>query len=666
MLEANRHIFIKQFLDLMRLNYAVLIILLALMTSAQCQQTAEDWYNKGVALDELKKYSEASQAYDNALKECDKTIAKDHSNANAWYIKGNVLHSLSDNDGAIKAYDEAIKLNSTYIDAWNNKGIVLGWRGKYDEAVKCHDEAIRLDRNNTDSWYNKGYALYSQSKHDEAIMAFDEAIRLDPNNIQAKTFRVHALNGQTEYDNDYALKKCEKTIEKNPQDVNAWIQKGDVLASQYRYDRAIEAYDEAIKLDPNAAATWNKKCGALSNQGKKDDAIKCYDDAIRLNPTSDTAWNNKGNTFYDQGKKDDAIKCYDEAIRLNPTSDTTWDNKATILNEQGKYEEVIRAYDEAIKLDPPRYEKARILYHKAVALYNLSKQDEAIETINECMSLNYNWGENWDEFLLNESIEEIDNATNVNPSNISAWINKGTALHKLGKYNDAIKAYDEAIRLAPNNTSVWFAKAHVLLSQGQIRKATEVYNETSELCHPNATVWINEARRLGGFSEESYRCLDRAIAIYDESIRQKSSNVTAWNNKGVAFVYQARMDQEAYLGLSMSYDQSSISKNQAHASYREDKWQKALDCFDKAIQLDPKCADAWYNKGMALYALNDGSESIEYYEETVYCFDQALKLQPREDCSRLVDTRYAEVAMRDKLMELKMTPKDVDRVAAYA
>jgi len=36
---ANKHIFVKHFLDLMRS-----------MTSAQCQQTAVDWYNKGLAL----------------------------------------------------------------------------------------------------------------------------------------------------------------------------------------------------------------------------------------------------------------------------------------------------------------------------------------------------------------------------------------------------------------------------------------------------------------------------------------------------------------------------------------------------------------------------------------------------------------------------------------
>jgi hypothetical protein len=42
------------------------IILLALMTSAQCQQTAEDWFNKGDLLLNLGKYNESIDAYNKA------------------------------------------------------------------------------------------------------------------------------------------------------------------------------------------------------------------------------------------------------------------------------------------------------------------------------------------------------------------------------------------------------------------------------------------------------------------------------------------------------------------------------------------------------------------------------------------------------------------------
>ena len=68
MIEANKHILAEHLLDTMRLIYVVFILLLVLMTSAQCQQTAEDWYNKGNASFMQVKYNESIQCFDKAIK----------------------------------------------------------------------------------------------------------------------------------------------------------------------------------------------------------------------------------------------------------------------------------------------------------------------------------------------------------------------------------------------------------------------------------------------------------------------------------------------------------------------------------------------------------------------------------------------------------------------
>ena len=92
----------------------------AFIPTAQCQQTAEDWLNKGVAL-----YSESKY------------------------------------DEAIKAYDEAIRLDPDFADAWYKKGVALKNQGEYDEAIKAYDEVIRLNHKDAYVWHNKGYALYA-------------------------------------------------------------------------------------------------------------------------------------------------------------------------------------------------------------------------------------------------------------------------------------------------------------------------------------------------------------------------------------------------------------------------------------------------------------------------------------------------------------------------
>ena len=137
MVEANKHIFVKHLLGLMRSIYAVFILLLVLMTSVHCQQTAADWLNKG----------------------------------NDFYKKD--FYDL-----AIKCYDNAIEIDPNYTNAWTWKGNALSAQGKYDDAIKCYDEVIRIDPNDASAWDYKCSALNSQGMCDEAIKAYDKAKEL--------------------------------------------------------------------------------------------------------------------------------------------------------------------------------------------------------------------------------------------------------------------------------------------------------------------------------------------------------------------------------------------------------------------------------------------------------------------------------------------------------
>lgn len=129
----------EHFLDPMRLICAGFILLLVLMTSAQCQQTAEAWFNKG----------------------------------NDFYDKG--IYDL-----AINCYKEVIRIDPNHVAAWNNLGYALYSQGNFDAAIKAYDEALMLNPNFAAAQYNKGLALGRLGSRAESVVFSDPWMNSQP------------------------------------------------------------------------------------------------------------------------------------------------------------------------------------------------------------------------------------------------------------------------------------------------------------------------------------------------------------------------------------------------------------------------------------------------------------------------------------------------------
>jgi tetratricopeptide (TPR) repeat protein len=74
------------------------------------------------------------------------------------------------------------------------------------------------------------------------------------------------------------------------------------------------------------------------------------------------------------------------------------------------------------------------------------------------------------------------------------------------------------------------------------------------------------------------------------------------------------------MGLLDGYKKKKFLNNGAKLLNQE-KYEDSLECFDKALKLDPNYADAWYNKGFTLF--NTGN-----YQDANECFDKFLEIDP--------------------------------------
>ena len=236
---------------------------------------ASAFYNRGIALQELRRFEEAVASYDRA-------IALKPGYAGTFFNRGNALHALKRFDEALASYDHAIMLKPDYAEAFNNRGVTLKELKRIDEALANCDKAIALKPDYAEAFNNRGVTLKELKRIDEALANCDKAIALKP---------------------DYA---------------EAFNNRGNVLQDQKRFDEAVVSYDRAIMLKPDYAGAFNNRGNALQELERIDEALVSYNQAITLKPDQADAFNNRGNALRELKRFDEALASYTQAIVLMP------------------------------------------------------------------------------------------------------------------------------------------------------------------------------------------------------------------------------------------------------------------------------------------------------------------------------------------------------------
>jgi tetratricopeptide (TPR) repeat protein len=75
------------------------------------------------------------------------------------------------------------------------------------------------------------------------------------------------------------------------------------------------------------------------------------------------------------------------------------------------------------------------------------------------------------------ALEHFEEALNIDPQNVEAWIKKGAALERLQRIDDAIAAYDHAIATDSSTATAYLFKAGVYNRQKKYAEALQCYEK---------------------------------------------------------------------------------------------------------------------------------------------------------------------------------------------
>lgn len=181
------------------------------------------------------------------------------------------------------------------------------------------------------------------------------------------------------------VQKYTERIKQNPNDAEAYNNRGIVYFSLEKCYFAIKDFNKAIELNPNLEEAYYNRGTTYYHLGDYKQAVQDFNKAIELNLNLEEAYYNRGNAYYNLGQKERAIEDYNKAIKLNPNDSKIYYNRGLTYSTLGQKELAIKDYNKSIKLNP---NDAEVYNNRGYAYLYLGQKERAIQDFNKAIELN--------------------------------------------------------------------------------------------------------------------------------------------------------------------------------------------------------------------------------------------------------------------------------------
>ncbi|WP_210369979.1 tetratricopeptide repeat protein [Borreliella garinii] len=397
------------------------------------------------------------------LAQANKIQQSEDLKSKVYSIKPTDLENPKTRQQAIKDLNEFLKINPN--DTYASKTLAQANKIQQSEDLKSKVYSIKP----TD--------LENPKTRQQAIKDLNEFLKINPNDTYASKTLAQA------YENNGDLPKVENVYEKIAKLTNAqedYYKLGIIRFKLKKYEHSIGSFDQTIRLNPKHKKAHNNKGIALMMLNKNKKAVESFEKAIQIDKNYDTAYYQKGIAEEKNGDMQQAFTSFKNAYNIDKKPNYAL--KAGIVsNNLGNFkesEEYLGFFN-----DNTKKPNEIAIYNLSIAKFENNKLEESLETINKAINLN---PEKSEYLYLKASInlknENYPNAISLyssviekNPENTSAYINLAKAYEKSGNKAQAISTLEKIInknnKLALNNLGILYKK------QKNYQKAIEIFEK---------------------------------------------------------------------------------------------------------------------------------------------------------------------------------------------
>jgi len=296
-------------------------------------------------------------------------------------------------------------------------------------AVKCFEFSVFFNPDNSDSWHNLGWEYFHDGKLGQARDAFEKNLKIEEERNKIRNSHLSKIGiGKIYQERKDAITAAN------------WFKEGAELCIEfYAKDDPQKTVDQLIK----------------TNESLKDLVVLTIPEDKKIEIMKD------------------ALGLSDRALKISESAQLT--DFQRLLQDGIKWLEREIRWVKGKKM-LPAMSLDEILDTSLVTLLSIESEPERVETLYDKQFAFSRLGEH------EKSAEYADKILELEPNNIFAWINKGTSLAKLEKYEEALKCVEKVTdSLDPSNAFAWHNKGVYLEKLGRWEEAKKCYKESSRL-----------------------------------------------------------------------------------------------------------------------------------------------------------------------------------------
>ena len=214
------------------------------------------------------------------------------------------------------------------------------------------------------------------------------------------------------------------------------------------------------------------------------------------------------------------------------------------------------------------------------------------------------------------------------------FIKKGLSLANLGQYEEAIKSYNEAIKLNRRSPAI-LHKGTALSDIGQYENALKVFDSFIEI-HPEYwKSWFFKSDVLRAIKK-----FDLALVALNSAEKRTDENAEIIAKAG-QIISESGSPQEALAyyerAIEINNKTPEIWFNYGLSLYLINKFESAQEAFAEATELNPRYKLAWYYSGKSFLAMG-------FYKEAIRALNLSLSIDPEHIESLLgIGDTYLEI-----------------------